>query len=197
MALVKFGEGPGPPQQQYQNVSGLPPVDQAWTYYEPQSNPPEVLHGPEEMRELIRDMQDLPLAYSTMHNLTMAMNAAAALGQPGVDSIMADVVAYHDLVIKLEALEGGDGLDGLNLSPDGLPMIKADVVEWSDKALGCCDKGSSYFQKVLAPFKEAKARLVMKVCISLDLCMYDLKAVCCSTAHYMESHFKTARLLRS
>lgn len=197
MALVKFGEGPGPPSQTFTNVSGVPPVDPAWTYWEPEGDPPVVQFSPEEMRELIRDMQDLPLNHSTLHNLTMAMNAVAALGQPGVDSIMADVVAYHDLVIKLEALEGGDGLDGINLSPDGLPMIKADVVEWSDKALGCCGKGGSYFQKVLAPFKEAKARLVMKVCIALDLCTFDLKAVCCTTTHYMDSYFKTTRLYRS
>ena len=178
-------------------INSLPPVDPAWTYYDKEKEPPEVMFTPEEMRELIRDMQDLPLQFNILYNLTMAMNAVAALGQPGVDSIMNDVVAYHDLLAKLETLEGGGSLEGINLSPDGLPMIKADVVEWSDKALGCCGKGDSYFQKVLAPFKEAKARLVMKVCIALALCDYELKAVCCGSSHYMDSYFKTARLYRS
>ena len=194
--LVKFGEGPGPSANP--GITGsLPAVDPAWTYYKPDVDPPEVLYTPEQMRELIRDMQDLPIDFNVLYNLTMAMNAVAALGQPGVDSIMADVIAYHDLVNKLESLEGGGSLDGINLSPDGLPMIRADVIEWSDKALGCCDKGGSYFQKVLAPFKEARARLVMKLCQALNLCAYDLKAVCCTGAHYMDSYFKTARLYRS
>lgn len=197
MGLVKFGEGPGPAPNR-RIPTAVTAVDPAWTYYTPDTDPPEVLYTPEEMRELIRDMQNLPLTEYALGQLTNAMNAVAALGQPGVDSIMADVVAYHDLEIRLDSLEGGGSLDGLNLSPDGLPMIKADVVEWSDKMLGCCGKGDSYFQKVLQPFKEAKARLVMKVCQALNLCSYDLpQAVCCSTFGHMEAGFKTTRLYRS
>ena len=191
MVLKKFGEGPGPAPINRQTFSALPDVDPAWTYYKPDADPQEVMFTPVEMRELTRDMQNLALTAGVLKSLTDAMNDAAALGQAGVDSIMKDIITYHDLMNRLEALEGSGSLDGLDLSPDGLPMIKADVVEWSDKALGCCGKGDSYFQKVLAPFKEARARLVMKVCLALNLCDYSLNAVCCSTTQRAEAMFRT------
>lgn len=195
MALIKYGEGPGPAPINRPIAGPLPDLDPAWTYYD-KENPDTVKFTAEEMRELTRDMQNLGLTAYNLHQLTLAMNAVAELGQPGVNSIMDDVILYHDLQNRLEALEGSGSLDGLQLSPDGLPMIKADVVEWSDKALGCCD-GDSYFQKVLAPFKEAQARLVMKVCIALNLCDYELRAVCCSHFQRMEAFSKTTRLYRS
>jgi hypothetical protein len=196
MALIKFGEGPGPAPRNRPIAGPLPDLNTAWTYYD-KENPDTVKFTPEEMRELTRDMQNLGLNGYNLHQLTLAMNAVADLGQPGVNSIMDDVILYHDLQNRLEALEGSGSLDGLELSPDGLPMIKADVVEWSDKALGCCGKGDSYFQKVLAPFKEAQARLVMKVCIALNLCDYELRAVCCSHFQRMDSYFSTTPLYRS
>ena len=161
----------------------LPPVDPAWTVMKDGVDPPEVLYTPEDMRELIRDMQELPVNHYTLQQLTLAMNAVAELSPAAVESIKKDVLAYQQLQIHLENLEGGGSLEGINLSPDGLPMIKADVVEWSDKLLGCCGKGESYFSKVLQPFKEAKGRLVIKVCLALELCAYDLETAPCCDGH--------------
>jgi hypothetical protein len=186
------------PQQISKSRKKLPEVHPAWATYKDGTEPPEVLYTPEEMREVIRDMQQLPLNHYTLQQLTLAMNGVAELSLAAVETIKKDVLAYQQLEIHLENLEGGGSLEGINLSPDGLPMIKADVVEWSDKLLGCCGKGESYFSKVLQPFKEAKGRLVVKVCLALDLCAHDIEeAVCCSGHHRAMGSYQITPMVRS
>ena len=177
---------------------GIPEVDPAWTIYKDDTDPPEVQFTADETRELIRDMQGLPLNSHTLTQLTMAMNSVAELSPAAVETIKADVMAYQQLSIHLENLEGGGNLENINLSPDGLPMIKADVIEWSDKLLGCCGKGDSFFTKVLQPFKEAKGRLVIKVCLALDLCAWEIEeAPCCRGNYSAMNNVQITPLMRS
>ena len=126
-------------------------------------------------------MEDIAAREEDLTNLTMAMNACSALSPEAREQVKRDVIDYLKLRDKLASINGSaEGIEGINISPDGLPMIKADVVEWSDKMLGCCGKGGTYLEVVLAPFREAANRLIMRVCITLDLCSYGLEnAPCC------------------
>ena len=172
-----FEYGPGQSQQWAgpHSARSLPTLDPRWAIDEGDDQYTE-----EQVRDLIRQMQDIPARMDEMTSLTMAMNGCYALSVEAAESVKKDVLAWVKLRDKIQLMYESDGaLDNINLSPDGLPMIKADVVEWSDKMLGCCGEGGSYLEIVLAPFKEALMRLVMRVCVTLDLCSYDLEAPCC------------------
>ena len=170
--------GPGQPRdwQGPYSQRSLPALDPAWA-----TDDPEHTYTPEQMRDHIRTMQDIPARMDELTSLTMAMNGCSALSPEAREQVKSDVIDWLKLRDKLLSINGSaEGIDGINISADGLPMIKADVVEWSDKMLGCCGKGGTYLEVVLAPFREAANRLIMRVCITLDLCSYGLEnAPCC------------------
>lgn len=153
----------------------LPDLDKSWAYEKTDENGATLeLYSPEDMREMIREMQDLRTAYDQLHKLSQAMNSLATLSPRSVETVKADVVKWIDLDdgvnLKLEQIP--------DVSPDGLPIIKADVVEYSEVPL---EKGMSYMGAAMGSVRERMSRLQMSVCRTLDLCAFELaEAICCS-----------------
>lgn len=153
----------------------LPDVDPSWAVTLTAENGDTIVaYTPEDMREMIREMQDLRVAHDQLSKLSIAMNSLVDISPRAVANVKADVLKWDELEdgvnSKLEQIP--------DISPDGLPIIKADVVEYSEVPL---QKGTSYMGAALQSVRERMSRLQMKVCRTLDLCAFDLaEAVCCS-----------------
>lgn len=152
----------------------LPDVDPSWAVTLTAENGDVIVaYSPEDMREMIREMQDLRVAHDQLSKLSIAMNSLVGISPRAVANVKEDVIKWTDLEDgvneKLEQIP--------DISPDGLPIIKADVVEYSEVPL---QKGTSYMGAALQSVRERMSRLQMKVCRTLDLCSFDLnEAVCC------------------
>lgn len=153
----------------------LPDIDTAWQMLA--SDNVTVLFNGEELRELIRDNLGLSIAYQELHKLSQAMNSAAAVSTKAVDTIIKDIESIEAARLKVENLKQAEPVN-----PTNLPLIKADVVEYSEEPL---KRGHSALAISLVPLEEEIARLCMKICISLDLCTFGLDgAPCCSASSH-------------
>ena len=173
----------------------LPEVKAIWAYTMTSEETGEevVVYSPDDMLEMVREMQDLRVAYDQLRQLTIAMNSLADLSPKSVKSVQEDVIKWDSLSagvdIELEKIP--------NLSPDGLPIIKADVIEYSEVPL---EKGFSYAGVALQSVRERMSRLVLKVCRTLDLCSFGLdEAPCCDGPMAIHGNFRggTVPLYRS
>ena len=163
----------------------LPDLDDAWILKADYDT--TVLYSAEDMREYIREIEDLRGAYDQVHKLTMAMNGLAAYNPIAVKKVVVQVVKYLELEDIYNAKQEENPT---NVSPDGLPIIKADVVEYSEEPL---KNGTNYMETVLQPLRERMARLQMDICRSLDLCSYDLsEAPCCEGPMAMHAKVRGA-----
>ncbi|QNJ25968.1 hypothetical protein SynSYN20_01641 [Synechococcus sp. SYN20] len=163
----------------------LPELDESWILMT--ADETLVLYTAEDVREFIREIQDLRGAYDQIHKLSMAMNGLAAYNPVAVKTVLVDVIRYLELEDILNAKQEESPT---NVSPDGLPIIKADVVEYSEEPL---KNGTNYMETVLQPMRERMARLKMSICRALDLCSYDLsEAPCCDGPTAMKSYRRGA-----
>ena len=172
----------------------LPEVKAIWAYSMTNEQGEEILvYSPDDMLEMVREMQDLRVSYDQLRQLTVAMNSLADLSPKAVKSVQDDVIKWDGLSagvdIELEKIP--------NLSVDGLPIIKADVIEYSEVPL---EKGLNYGQIQLQTVRERMSRLVLKVCRTLDLCSFGLEeAACCTGPSAIHGNFRggTVPLYRS
>lgn len=149
----------------------LPELDAQWIVIAPDNV--TTLYTAEDMREFIREIEDLRGAYLEVHKLSMAMNGLAAFNPKAVQKVITQVTKY----LELEDIYNEKQEQTPNISPDGLPIIKADVIEYSEEPL---KNGSNYMETALQPLRERMARLQMDICRTMDLCSYDLdEAPCC------------------
>lgn len=153
----------------------LPDIDPAWQLLA-DDNVTVIFDG-EDLRELIRDNLHLSVAHYELKKLSLAMNSAAAVSTKAVARIVADVKKIEDLRIKVEELKQADPVN-----PSQLPLIKADVIEYSEEPL---KRGVNPLALSLVPLEEEIGRLGMKICIALDLEAFDVQgAPCCSNAQF-------------
>lgn len=152
----------------------LPDIDPAWQLLA--SDNVTVIFDGEDLRELIRDNLGLNTSYSELHKLSQCMNSAAAVSTRAVTSIVADIKRIEDLRLKVETLKQADPQN-----PTSLPLIKADVVEYSEEPL---KRGKNPLAISLQPLEEEIARLGMKICISLDMGAWDLGGPCNDTGRW-------------
>lgn len=156
----------------------LPELEFDWHYQvDDPENPGEkvTLYSRQDMREMLREMQDLRVAYDQMSKLTIAMNSIVAISPNALANVKDDIVKWVDLRDQVDAKQEVVP----ELRPGELPIIKADVVEYSEEPL----KGGAvkYTDVQLQSVRERMSRLQMSVCRTLDLCAFDLnEAVCCS-----------------
>lgn len=149
----------------------LPDLDEAWIL---RAEDDTVLYSAEDVREFLREIEDLRGAYDQVHKLTMAMNGLAAYNPIAVRRVMVDVLKFQELEDVYNAKQEQEPA---NITPDGLPIVKADVVEYSEEPL---KNGSNYMETVLQPMRERMARIRMDICRALDLCSYGLdESPCC------------------
>ena len=96
---------------------------------------------------------------------------------------MDDVVKYFQLVDDVDAQ-----LEEIpDLTTQSLPIIKADVVEYSEEPLKQRNDGKTYQDVQLQPVRERIARLQIKVCRTMDLCAFDIaEAPCCNGPSAMQ-----------
>lgn len=160
----------------------LPDLDDQWIVTADDNV--TVLYSAEDMREFIREIEDLRGAYKEVHKLSMAMNGLAAYNPKAVQKVITQVIKY----LELEDIYNAKQEQTPSVSPDGLPIIKADVVEYSEEPL---KSGSNYMETVLQPMRERMARLQMDICRNLDLCSYDLgEAPCCAGPEALHGYMK-------
>lgn len=146
----------------------IPNLDPRWALVDNQG---QVVRTPEQVRELIRLTQALPLSYGTLHGLSQAMAAVVALSADAVADIRSSVIEYQALENRITAINNEE-------REEALPLRKADVVEYSEEPLR---RGTTPTQLRLQPLKEEKARLAVRICLQLDLGSFGLEAPCCST----------------
>lgn len=160
----------------------LPDLDDQWIV---KAEDDTVLYTAEDMREFIREIEDLRGAYTEVHKLSMAMNGLAAYNPKAVAKVITQVTKYLELEDIYNAKQEETPA---NASPDALPIIKADVVEYSEEPL---KKGANYMETVLQPMRERMARLAMDICRTLDLCSYDInEAPCCAGPDALHGYMK-------
>lgn len=133
----------------------------------------QLLYAPEDTRDLILLTQGLRVNYTDMHRLSLAMNSAATLSLQAVSRIKADVVKWIDIDTSIQEARS---VVPATLSPGGLPLKKADVVEYSEEPL---KSGKNFTSIALQPLQEEQARLGIRICLALDLINYELPAPCC------------------
>ena len=149
----------------------LPDVDPAWAYNDENG---QQLYSADDFLELILEMQEIRTAYDQISKVTIAMNSTADLSTRAVKSIQKDVLKWDALNdeynLKIEEAPA--------LRPGELPIIKADVIEYSEEPL---KHGNSYAAIYLQNMSERINRLVLEVCRRLDLCSFGVdEAICCS-----------------
>ena len=152
----------------------LPELEFDWHYQvDDPENPGQkiTLYSRQDMREMLREMQDLRVAYSEMSKLTIAMNSIVAISPNALEKVKDDIVKYVDLKDKIDA-----ELEKVPTVGGELPIIQADVVKYSEEPL---KQGKNYANIQLQTSRERLARLQMSVCRSLDLCAFDLREACC------------------
>lgn len=151
----------------------LPDLDPAWAILAPDSS---VIFAAEDVRELIRDIEGIPLNYRELHKLSSAMNAVYALSPAAIERIKADVRTHTELTLQIESIKQAN--PGTS---SGLPLIKADVVEYSEEPL---KHGATPLSLKLQPLNEEVARLAVKICLALDFESFDLAGPCCTADRF-------------
>ena len=150
----------------------IPDLEAAWATLNPQTGTP--LYSAEETREILRQTQSISGGYREMHKLSQAMNSTATISGLTVTKIQEMLISWVALDVKISTLRSADPPDA------GLPLVKADVVEYSDEPLR---QGLSLTQVKTQPLEEEQARLSIKICRALNLEMWDLpQAPCCEDA---------------
>lgn len=147
----------------------IPDLKAAWATANPQTGDP--LYTAEETRELLRESQKISAGYRELHKLTQAMNSTATISSLTVEKIQDFLIKWTALEVKIENLRSADPTEA------GLPLIKADVVEYSEEPL----KNKTLTQVKTQPLEEEQARLEIKICRALNLELWDLpQAPCCA-----------------
>ena len=98
----------------------LPDIDQAWAFV---GDDGTQLYSPDDMLELILEMQEIRTAYDQISKLTIAMNSTADLSTRTVKSIQKDVLKWDELNDQYNAKVE----EVPSLAVGELPIIKADV----------------------------------------------------------------------
>lgn len=141
------------------------------------------LFSAEETRELLRDAMGISGGYRELHKLSQAMNSTAAISLLTVGKVKDMLIKWNALEIKISGLRSADPTDA------GLPLIKADVIEYSEEPL----KNKSLTQVKTQPLEEEQMRLGVKICRALNLELWDLpQAPCCG-----QSGVGMAQIIRS
>ena len=147
----------------------IPELNASWATTNPQTGTP--LYTAEQTREIIRDSQGISGGYREMHKLSQAMNSTAVISPLIVEKIQDMVIKWLALDIKISEIRSAEPDD------NGLPLVKADVVEYSEEPLR---RGMSATQVKTQPLEEEQARLAIKICRSLNLELWELpQAPCC------------------
>lgn len=154
----------------------LPDLDPTWVLL---ASDGSVTFSSTDLRELIRDNLEIATSYTQLHRLSLAMNSTAELSSRAVKTIVQQVVEIETLRLKVSNLKQADPEN-----PTQLPLVKADVVEYSEEPL---KRGQNTLKLAIQPLEEEINRLAVKICISLDLCEFGVDGPCCSTAHSMAS----------
>lgn len=164
----------------------LPDLAPAWAIAAP------VAYTAEDVRELLRDVMELRVNKESLHRLSLAMNSVAALSSLAVKKIQADLLRHMDLQVKVDEIRAKVPT---SVSPDGLPIIKADVVEYSEEPL---KQGKTYAAMAIQPLEEEISRLAVKICLALDLEAFGLdEAPCCQGGYGMGGAMRQPQLIRS
>lgn len=166
----------------------LPEINEAW---ELKAEDGTVLYSPDDMLELIMEMQEIRTAYDQMSKMSIAMNSTADLSTRTVKSIQQDVIKWDTLNDQYNAK-----VEEIPVAVVGdLPIIKADVVEYSEEPL---KNPGSYMSSQLQQLRERISRLQLDVCRRLDLCSFGLgEAICCSGPSGMGNNLGGVPLYRS
>lgn len=152
----------------------IPELDASWATDNPQNGDP--LYTAAETRELIRDSQGISGGYRELHRLSQAMNSAAAISPLVVAKIQDMLLRWVALDLKISEIRSE--------TPDavGLPLIRADVVQYSEEPLR---QGKAQHQIRTQALEEEANRLTVKICKSLNLELFDLEqAPCCMEGAY-------------
>lgn len=162
----------------------IPELNTAWATANPLTGAP--LYSAEETRELIRDAMNISGGYRELHKLSQAMNSTAVISSLAVQKIQDMIIRWAALDIRISELRSAEPTDA------GLPLIRADVVEYSEEPLR---KGLSATQVKTLPLEEESMRLTVKICRALNLQLWELpEAPCCQSDI---SGGGTARIMRS
>lgn len=147
----------------------IPELNPVWAISNPETGGP--LYSPEDARELLRDAMSISGGYRELHRLSQAMNSLAVTSGLAVARVQAMLVSWVALDLKISQLRSADPTDA------GLPLVRADVIEYSEEPLR---KGLSLTQVKTQPLEEESARLTVKICRALNLQMWELpEAPCC------------------
>lgn len=123
----------------------------------------------EQMREQLRVLLDLPLAFYELSKLSEAMNGTAELSPEAQARVKADAIEWHAIEEQAAAIRREP-------TETGLPLIKADVIEYSEEPL----KGGHGIAGLRTqPLALEQARIVRRTCQALSLCLYLPTAPCC------------------
>jgi hypothetical protein len=117
-----------------------------------------------QVRETIRTMMSIPLVHASLKQLSDAMDAAVELSAEAVASVKGDVVEWAALEARVAEVRS-------EVTDTGLPLIKADVIEYSEEPLKS-GKGITYNRT--QPLREAQQRIEIRISRALALCSYGL-----------------------
>ncbi|ACT65623.1 predicted protein [Cyanophage PSS2] len=153
----------------------LPDLDVDWTIYE--ADTVTIAYSPEQTRGLIMEIQGLASSYKTLHRISTVMGNVVAMPNPvAVERIKTNVAAW---VVNQATIT----TEKTTLSTDDLPLIKADVIEYSEEPL---KQGKNIKTYKLQPLFEEQARLAMRICLDLDLATAGVEgAPCCPGGNAM------------
>lgn len=152
----------------------IPELAPIWATDNPQTGAP--LYSAEETRELLRDSQGISGGYRELHKLSQAMNSAAEISELVVAKVQDMLLRWIALDLKASEIRSE--------TPDanGLPLVRADVVEYSEEPLR---RGLSATQVRTQALEEEAARLTVKICKALNLELFSLEqAPCCPDGAY-------------
>lgn len=147
----------------------IPELNPVWAIANPETGAP--LYTPEDARELIRDAMAISGGYRELHKLSQAMNSLAQISALAVAKVQDQLLHRMALEAKISQLRSADPTDV------GLPLVRADVVEYSEEPLR---RGLSLTQIKTQPLQEESGRLAVKICRALNLQVWALpEAPCC------------------
>lgn len=116
----------------------------------------------EQMREQLRVLLDLPLAFYELSKLSEAMNGAAELSPEAVARVKADAIEWQAIEEQVAAIRREP-------TESGLPLIQADVVKYSEEPL----KGGHGIAGLRTqPLADEQARISRRIAQALSICLY-------------------------
>lgn len=135
-----------------------------------------------DMRDVIRHLEELPINHVTLHKLSQAMNSCATLSTRAAENVKKDAVYFLQLENSITEVRKNPS------TQDVLPMIKADVVEYSEEPL---KQGKSLMAMKLLPLQEEQERVRVQICLALDFESWGLPGKCCSASRCMTTILRT------